>query len=77
VKLGTSELDNLVGILATTPAREIVELYGVDRQRVRTLTAGAIIFEVLGERLGIPLRVTRGGVREGAVLELKGHLEAA
>lgn len=77
VKLGTSELDNLVGILATTPAHEIVELYGVDPQRVRTLTAGAIIFEVLGERLGIPLRVTRGGVREGAVLELKGHREAA
>ena len=44
---------------------------------VRTLTAGAIIFEVLCERLGVPLRVTRGGVREGAVIELRGHREAA
>ncbi len=77
VKLGASELDNLVGILARTPAEEIVEHYGVDRQRVRTLTAGAIIFEVICELLGVPLRVTRGGVREGAVMELEGHREAA
>ena len=39
-KLGADELDELVGILARTRAREIVELYGVDRQRVRTLAAG-------------------------------------
>jgi len=77
VKLGASELDNLVGILARTPAEEIVDLYGVDRQRVRTLAAGAIIFEVLCERLGVPLRVTRGGVREGAVIELEGQRAAA
>jgi exopolyphosphatase/guanosine-5'-triphosphate,3'-diphosphate pyrophosphatase len=76
-KLGAAELDNLIGILARTPAREIVEHYGVDAQRVRTLTAGAIILEVLCERLGVPLRISRGGLREGAVLELAGHREAA
>ena len=76
-KLGASEIDKLVAILACTPAREIVEHYGVDRQRVRTLTAGAIIFEVVCERLGVPLRVARGGVREGAVMELERHREAA
>jgi len=77
VKLGAEELDNLVAILARTPAREIVEHYGVDPQRVRTLTAGAIIFEVICERLGVPLRISRGGVREGAVLELAGRRQAA
>jgi exopolyphosphatase / guanosine-5'-triphosphate,3'-diphosphate pyrophosphatase len=76
-RLGASEIDNLVAILARTPAREIVEHYGVDRQRVRTLTAGAIIFEVLCERLGVPLRVARGGVREGAVIELEAQRKAA
>jgi exopolyphosphatase/guanosine-5'-triphosphate,3'-diphosphate pyrophosphatase len=77
VQLGAVELDRLLVILARTPAREIVDLYGVDPQRVRTLTAGAIIFEVLCERLGVPLRVTRGGVREGAVIELAAQREAA
>jgi exopolyphosphatase/guanosine-5'-triphosphate,3'-diphosphate pyrophosphatase len=76
-KLGAAEIDNLVGILARTPADTIVESYGVDRQRVQTLAAGALIFELLCERLGVPLRVARGGVREGAVLELEGHREAA
>jgi len=76
-KLGAAEIDNLVGILARTPAAEIVELYGVDPQRVRTLTAGALIFELLCERLGVPLRVARGGVREGAVIELENEREAA
>lgn len=77
VKLGADELDNLVRILARTPADEIVEHYAVDSQRVRTLTAGAIIFEVICERLGVHLRVASGGVREGAVLELAGQREAA
>jgi len=77
VKLGASELDHLIDILARTPALEIVEHYGVDPQRVRTLTAGAIILEVLCERLGVPLRVSRGGVREGAVIELNAQRQAA
>jgi exopolyphosphatase/guanosine-5'-triphosphate,3'-diphosphate pyrophosphatase len=76
-KLGASEIDNLVMILAQTPAQEIVEHYGVDPQRVRTLTAGALIFELICELLGVPLRVARGGVREGAVIELEAELEAA
>jgi exopolyphosphatase/guanosine-5'-triphosphate,3'-diphosphate pyrophosphatase len=76
-KLGAAEIDELLGILACTPAASIVERYGVDDARVRTLAAGALIFEVLCERLGVPLRVARGGVREGAVLELEGYRQAA
>jgi exopolyphosphatase/pppGpp-phosphohydrolase len=76
-RLGAAELDRHVAILARTPGHEIVERYGVDRQRVRTLAAGALIFELVCERLGVPLRVARGGVREGAVLELAAERQAA
>ena len=44
--------------------------YDLDPGRLSTLTAGAVILAALEERLDMPLRVGRGGLREGAVLEL-------
>lgn len=75
--LGPDELDEVAGILARTPASDIMELYGIEPERVRTLAAGAVILGALQERLHVPLRVVRGGVREGAVLELARRVEAA
>jgi exopolyphosphatase/guanosine-5'-triphosphate,3'-diphosphate pyrophosphatase len=75
--LGADELHEVAGILARTPAADITELYGIEPQRVRTLAAGAVILEALQERLHVPLRVVRGGLREGAVLELARRAEAA
>jgi exopolyphosphatase/guanosine-5'-triphosphate,3'-diphosphate pyrophosphatase len=78
VKLGTEELHEATLILGRTPGREIVDIYGIDRQRVATLAAGAVILEAICERLGgPPLRVVRGGVREGAADELASTLAAA
>jgi exopolyphosphatase/guanosine-5'-triphosphate,3'-diphosphate pyrophosphatase len=76
-KLGPEELHEATVILARTPAKEIVELYGIDPQRVRTLAAGAVILGAITERLGVPLRVVRGGVREGAAGELASARAAA
>jgi len=75
--LGADELDEVAGILARTPAADIAGLYGIDLERVRTLAAGAVILGAIQERLHVPLRVTRGGVREGAVLELGRRAQAA
>jgi exopolyphosphatase/pppGpp-phosphohydrolase len=76
-ELGADELDEVAGILARTPARDIVELYGIEPDRVRTLAAGAVILAAIQDRLLVPLRVVRGGVREGAALELAQQAEAA
>jgi exopolyphosphatase / guanosine-5'-triphosphate,3'-diphosphate pyrophosphatase len=76
-ELGADELDEVTWILARTPAADITALYGIDLERVRTLTAGAIILGALQERLHVPLRVVRGGVREGAAFELGRRVEAA
>jgi exopolyphosphatase/pppGpp-phosphohydrolase len=44
---------------------------------VRTLAAGAVILSAIHQRLGVPLRTVRGGVREGAILELAERRVAA
>jgi exopolyphosphatase/guanosine-5'-triphosphate,3'-diphosphate pyrophosphatase len=75
--LGADELDEVAGILARTRGGEITDLYGIDPERVRTLAAGAVILGALQERLHVPLRVVRGGVREGAALELGRRVKAA
>lgn len=76
--LGADELDEVAGILARTPARDIAALYNVHLERVRTLAAGAVILAALRERLHVPLRVVRGaGVREGAAIELASRQIAA
>jgi len=76
-KLGRSELGGAVELLAETPSDEIIDRYGVDPDRVRTLAAGAVILAAMQARLGIPLRTVRGGLREGAILELAERRAAA
>jgi exopolyphosphatase/guanosine-5'-triphosphate,3'-diphosphate pyrophosphatase len=68
--LGSVHLDDALSLLATTPADELAERYNLDPGRLSTLAAGAVILAAIQERLGIALRVGRGGLREGAVLEL-------
>ncbi len=76
-RLGEEELREAIEILARTPSAEIVEEYTVDEQRVRTLTGGAVILAAIQARLGLPLKVVRGGVREGAAHELEQRQLAA
>jgi exopolyphosphatase/pppGpp-phosphohydrolase len=54
-----------------------VRRFGIDADRVDTLPAGAVILTELQSRLATPLRVVRGGVREGALLELSQRRAAA
>jgi exopolyphosphatase/guanosine-5'-triphosphate,3'-diphosphate pyrophosphatase len=63
-------LETAVLTLAGRSRREIAKEYDVDRPRARTLLAGSIILTEAQRRLGVPLVVARGGLREGAVLTL-------
>jgi exopolyphosphatase/pppGpp-phosphohydrolase len=69
-KLGAAELGEAIAILTSTPGADVVSRYGVHEPRVRTLAAGALILAAIQERLRVPLRVSRGGVREGAAAEI-------
>ena len=76
-RLGPDELAEALAILSATPARVIAREYDIDPGRTRTLVAGAVILSALQARLDTPLKVIRGGLRDGAISELEARLLAA
>ena len=56
--------------LSKRSSRRIAKDFDVDLARASTMTAGALIFLEVQRRLGVPLQVGRGGLREGAALAL-------
>jgi exopolyphosphatase/guanosine-5'-triphosphate,3'-diphosphate pyrophosphatase len=64
-------------VLRKRPAREVERRFGIDQSRTRTLPAGVLILAELQRRLVVPLLVSRGGLREGAALQLVADNEAA
>ena len=76
-RLGADELTEALEILAVTPAATVARRYDIDPGRTRTLAAGAVILAALQARLNTPLKVVRGGLRDGALSELEARLLAA
>jgi exopolyphosphatase / guanosine-5'-triphosphate,3'-diphosphate pyrophosphatase len=59
-------IDELAGLKQAKLAKRL----GISPQRARTLLAGTILFAEAQGRLGLPLDLARGGVREGSALAL-------
>lgn len=76
-RLGRDELAEVLSLLATTTADDLIRRFDLPQHRARTLTAGAVILAALQERLRTPLRVARTGLREGALVELAERRAAA
>jgi exopolyphosphatase/guanosine-5'-triphosphate,3'-diphosphate pyrophosphatase len=68
--LGPDELAAALGELRSSTSRQVAKTYRLDRERARTITAGALILAEIQRRLNVPLSVGRGGLREGAALQL-------
>jgi exopolyphosphatase/guanosine-5'-triphosphate,3'-diphosphate pyrophosphatase len=72
------------GLLAATPAAELVERFIVNPTRARILPAGAVIVDALMRRYGVDaIRVSESGMRDGTILiarhagrEWRDHLAA-
>ena len=75
--LGPAELDEALEILTAQKSVRIAKRFDVEPGRARTLAAGAIILAAVQNRLGVPLVVSRAGLREGAVLALLDELLVA
>jgi exopolyphosphatase / guanosine-5'-triphosphate,3'-diphosphate pyrophosphatase len=75
-ELGEVELAEALRLVQTSPPREIAALYGVDRARAEILRAGVILLAEVRRKLGVPLHVCAGGIREGAVLASREALAA-
>jgi len=67
-ELGETELAKALQIVETMSPREVARRFGVDRSRAEILPAGVILLAEVQRRLGVPLHVCGGGIREGAVL---------
>ena len=68
--LDAEHLEAAVEKLARTERAKMAKRLGVSSQRAATLLAGTILFAEAQGRIGVPLEVARGGVREGCALAL-------
>jgi exopolyphosphatase/guanosine-5'-triphosphate,3'-diphosphate pyrophosphatase len=67
--LDNDAFERALSMLTAAPASECAHRYGLVADRVRLLPAGLLILQSAAERLGQPLTVGGGGIREGVVLE--------
>ena len=66
-------LDRGLRVLSSAPAAEVARQFELHPERARLLPAGIILLDEAAAALGAPLRIGRGGVREGVVLDLAGN----
>jgi exopolyphosphatase/guanosine-5'-triphosphate,3'-diphosphate pyrophosphatase len=69
-ELVVETLQRALRILASRPASEVATRFELEPERVQVLPAGALILEELATRLDLPLSISRGGVREGVIIDL-------
>jgi exopolyphosphatase/guanosine-5'-triphosphate,3'-diphosphate pyrophosphatase len=67
--LGPDELVAALRLVENESERTIARRFGVDRSRAAILPAGIVLLAEVQRRLGVPLHVCNGGIREGAILE--------
>ena len=59
-----------LGVLTAAPSDEVARVHDLAPERTQLLPAGILVLGAAAERLGRPLRIGRGGLREGVILEL-------
>jgi exopolyphosphatase / guanosine-5'-triphosphate,3'-diphosphate pyrophosphatase len=69
-ELSHETLERGIRVLCTTPIAEVAARFELDPERVRLLPAGILVLEAISDLLQLPLRIARGGLREGVLLEL-------
>jgi exopolyphosphatase/guanosine-5'-triphosphate,3'-diphosphate pyrophosphatase len=69
-ELSHETLERGIRVLSLTPIAEVARRFELDSERVRLLPAGILVLAGLSDVLQLPLRIARGGLREGVLLEL-------
>jgi exopolyphosphatase/guanosine-5'-triphosphate,3'-diphosphate pyrophosphatase len=70
--LNHDSLARALTMLTSGSAADIAARFQLDPQRVRLMPAGLLALEAAGRLLDQPLRIGRGGLREGVLLDLAG-----
>jgi exopolyphosphatase/guanosine-5'-triphosphate,3'-diphosphate pyrophosphatase len=68
--LDPAALERALAVLCGAPAAEVARRHALAPERTQLLPAGILVLDAAGRRLGRPLRIGRGGLREGVILEL-------
>ncbi len=68
--LDADSLQHALQALAGEPADAVAARFSIDRERVLLMPAGLTVLDAAAAALGRPLRIGRGGLREGVILEL-------
>ena len=68
--LDAAALERALAVLCAAPAAEVARHHGLAPERTHLLPAGILVLDAVAQRLGMPLRIGRGGLREGVILEL-------
>ncbi|MBJ7458766.1 MAG: hypothetical protein JHD02_06230 [Thermoleophilaceae bacterium] len=63
-------MERAIRLITRNDASAVAEEFALDPERVQVLPAGVMILEDIGDRLEHPLRIGKGGLREGKLLEL-------
>jgi exopolyphosphatase / guanosine-5'-triphosphate,3'-diphosphate pyrophosphatase len=75
VELGPAELARALEELCAERAEVLGSRVSLDPIRVRLLPAGVLVLAELARRLHQPLRICKGGLREGVIMEMMGRPE--
>lgn len=71
-ELGPDELDGALDALCREPAEALAARVDLDPVRVRLMPAGVLVLAEVARVLERPLRICKGGLREGVILEMTG-----
>jgi exopolyphosphatase/guanosine-5'-triphosphate,3'-diphosphate pyrophosphatase len=71
--LHPASLERALGFLTSGRAADVALRFDLDVQRVRLMPAGLLALDAAARALDEPLRIGRGGVREGVLLDLAGE----
>lgn len=63
-------MERAIRLITGNAAEVVAEEFAIDFERVQVLPAGVMILEDVGDRLGCPMKIGKGGLREGKLLEL-------
>jgi exopolyphosphatase / guanosine-5'-triphosphate,3'-diphosphate pyrophosphatase len=63
-------LERAMRIFASDQVAEVARRFELDPTRVRILPTGVLLLEKVSELVGRPLQIGKGGLREGAILDL-------
>jgi exopolyphosphatase/guanosine-5'-triphosphate,3'-diphosphate pyrophosphatase len=68
--LDGAALEDAIAELRKRTPKQVSVQYGLSRRRAERLLGGTLVLAALQRRIGLPLEVAAGGIREGAALAL-------